>query len=132
MPWRTAEDTARAHRLYISTHPEDLPRTNPQTARRVRTDSIFAARSKGVMDFQIVTYKSDVDGLEIPAYVFAPLKKRGAKGHAAMVWVHGFVHGRFDERFLPFVKEAVASGATSSSRRNYRGSLGYTDANSPT
>jgi dipeptidyl aminopeptidase/acylaminoacyl peptidase len=116
LPWRTAEDTARAHRLYISIHPEDLPRTNPQTANRVRTDSIFAARSAGVMDFQTVTYKSDVDGLEIPAYVFAPLKKRGAKGHAAMVWVHGFVHGNFDELFLPFVIVAP----------NYRGSLGYT------
>src|SRR5437764_1189992 len=104
-PWRTAEDTARAHRLYISIHPEDLPRSNPRTEARRRTDSIFAARSAGVMDFQRITYKSDVDGLEIPAYVFAPLRKRGAQRHAAMVWVHGFVHGNFNEYFLPFVIE---------------------------
>lgn len=125
VPWRTAEDTARAHRLYISLHPEDLPRTNPRTANRVRTDSLFAARSKGVMDFQIVNYKSDIDSLGIPAYVFAPLKKRGVKGHAAMVWVHGFVHGNFDEYFLPFVIEAVQRGYVIVAP-NYRGSLGYT------
>jgi dipeptidyl aminopeptidase/acylaminoacyl peptidase len=125
IPWRTADDTARAHRLYISIHPEDLPKTNPRTEARVRTDSIFAARSAGVMDFQRITYKSDVDGLEIPGYVFAPLKKRGAKGHAAMVWVHGFVHGNFDEYFLPFVIEAVQRGYVIVAP-NYRGSLGYT------
>ena len=127
VPWRTAEDTARAHQLYISIHPEDLPRTNAQTARRIRTDSIFSARAKGVMDFQIVSYKSDIDGLEIPAYVFAPLDKRGPRGHAAMVWVHGYVHGRFEERHLPFVKEAVARGYVIVAPQ-YRGSLGYTDA----
>ena len=127
VPWRTAQDTARAHRLYISIHPEDLPRTNAQTARRIRTDSIFTVRSKGVMDFQIVSFKSDIDGLEIPAYVFAPLDKRGPRGRAAMVWVHGYVHGRFEERHLPFVKEAVAQGYVIVAPQ-YRGSLGYTDA----
>jgi dipeptidyl aminopeptidase/acylaminoacyl peptidase len=126
LPWRTAQDTARAHRLYISTHPEDLPRTNAGSAARLVTDSIFAARSKGVMDFQTVSYKSDIDGLEIPAYVFAPLDKRGARGHAAMVWVHGYVHGRFQERTLPFVKEAVAKGYVIVAPQ-YRGSLGYTN-----
>ena len=125
-PWRTAEDTVRAHRLYISTKPEDLPRTTARADLRLRTDSIFAARSQRVMDFQIVSYKSDVDGLEIPAYVFAPLQKRGPHGHAAMVWVHGYVHGRFEERMLPFVKEAVARGYVVVTPQ-YRGSLGYTN-----
>jgi dipeptidyl aminopeptidase/acylaminoacyl peptidase len=127
IPWRTAEDTARAHRLYISTHPEDLPKSRSDSVARMRTDSIFAARSKGVMDFRIVSYKSDVDGLEIPAYVFSPLQKRGPHGHAAMVWVHGYVHGRFEERQLPFVLEAVAKGYVIVTPQ-YRGSLGYTAA----
>ncbi len=126
VPWRTADDTARAHRIYISIHPEDLPRTYGGSAARLVTDSIFAARSKGVMDFQVVSYKSDIDGLEIPAYVFAPLIKRGARGHAAMVWVHGYVHGRFQERTLPFVKEAVARGYVIVAPQ-YRGSLGYSN-----
>jgi dipeptidyl aminopeptidase/acylaminoacyl peptidase len=126
-PWRTAADTARAHRLYISTDPQDLPKSNAGADARVRTDSILADRTKGVLDFRIVSYKSDVDGLEIPAYVFAPLKLRGEHRHAAIVWVHGYVHGRFEERHLPFVKEAVARGYVVVAP-NYRGSLGFTDA----
>ncbi|HEY6219954.1 MAG TPA: alpha/beta fold hydrolase, partial [Gemmatimonadaceae bacterium] len=125
-PWRTAADTARAHRLYISISPEDLPKTSAQSDRRVRTDSILTARTKGVMDFQIVSYKSDIDGLEIPAYVFSPLKHRGARGHAAIVWIHGYVHGRLDERHLPFIQEAVDRGYVVVAP-NYRGSLGYTN-----
>jgi dienelactone hydrolase len=125
-PWRTAEDTMRAHRLYISIDPQDLPRTNANMAARVRTDSILTARTQGVLDFRIVSYKSDIDGLEIPAYVFAPLKQRGTHGHAAIVWIHGYVHGNFPERHLPFVKEAVARGYVVVAP-NYRGSLGYTN-----
>jgi hypothetical protein len=81
--------------LYVSNRPEDHPRANfdAQITAKRRTDSIFAARSAGVMEFRKITYKSRVDGLEIPAYLFAPLQKRGNAGHAAMVWVHGGVHG---------------------------------------
>ena len=80
-------DSARARLLYVSRDPKDLPTCNCErdmAAKRV-TDSTFEARSKGVMEFRKVTYKSRVDGLEIPAYLFAPLQKRGARGHAAMV-----------------------------------------------
>ena len=48
------------------------------------------------MDYQKITYRSSVGDLDIPAYLFQPLQKRGAKGHAAMVWVHGGVHGNWD------------------------------------
>ena len=75
------------------------------------------------MDFQIVSYKS-VDGMEIPAYVFSPLKKRGAKGHAAIVMVHGYVHGRFEDRQLVWVREAVEQGYVIVTPQ-YRGSTGY-------
>ena len=87
-------DSARARELYVSKNPADLPtcRCERDIARKRATDSTFAARSKGVMEFRKVTYKSRVDGLEIPAYLFAPIEKRGPKGHAAMVWVHGGVH----------------------------------------
>ena len=57
--------------------------------------------------------------------ILAP-EKRGLKGHAAMVWVHGYVHGRFEERHLPFVKEAVARGYVIVTPQ-YRGSTGYTN-----
>ena len=119
-------DSARARELYVSNRPEDHPQANfeRQIAAKARTDSIFTARSKGVMEFRKVTYKSSVDGMEIPAYVFAPLQKRGTHGHAAMVWVHGGVHGNMDEMYLPFIQEAVERGYVIITP-DYRGSTGY-------
>src|SRR5919107_1545679 len=106
LPYRPATLVAL---LYVSNRPEDPPPANhdQQRATKLRTDSIMEAASRGVMQFRKVTYKSSVDGLEIPAYLFAPLHPRGARGHAAMVWVHGGVHGNWTESMLPFVKEAV-------------------------
>ena len=62
--------------------------------------------------------------MEIPAYVFSPLKKRGPKGHAAIVMVHGYVHGRFEDRQLVWVREAVEQGYVIVTPQ-YRGSIGY-------
>jgi dipeptidyl aminopeptidase/acylaminoacyl peptidase len=128
-PWRTAADTARAHRLYVSTDPADMPSIDSaqgaaQIAQRLKTEESFRQRSKGVMDFQIVSYKSSADAKDIPAYVFSPLNKRGAKGHAAIVMVHGYVHGRFEDRQLVWVKEAVQRGYVIVTPQ-YRGSTGY-------
>ena len=79
------------------------------------------------MDFQKVTYRSSVGDLDIPAYLFQPLKKRGPKGHAAMVWVHGGVHGNWGVNMFPFVKEAVERGYVVICP-DYRGSTGYGEA----
>ncbi|HEX3158280.1 MAG TPA: alpha/beta fold hydrolase [Gemmatimonadaceae bacterium] len=119
-------DTARAAELYVSNRPEDHPVADYQRAiaEKAVTDSIYTARSRGVMSFSKVTYKSSVDGMSIPAYVFAPLQKRGPRGHAAMVWVHGGVHGNWDQNYLPFVKEAVERGYVVIAP-DYRGSTGY-------
>jgi dipeptidyl aminopeptidase/acylaminoacyl peptidase len=127
-PWRTAADTARAHRLYVSADTADMPKQDSvraarDIADRLKAEEFFRTKSKGVLDFQIVSYKS-IDGMEIPAYVFAPLKKRGARGHAAIVMVHGFVHGRFEERRLVWAREAVEQGYVVVAP-NYRGSIGY-------
>src|SRR5690606_11863885 len=91
---------------------------------KVRIDSIYAARSAGVMDFKKVTYRSAAGDMDIPAYLFQPLDKRGARGHAAMIWVHGGVHGNWGASMLPFVKEAVARGYVIIAPE-YRGSTGY-------
>ena len=122
-------DSARAAELYVSDRPEDHPPANyaEQMAAKKRTDSIYTARSRGVMQFTKVAYKSGVDGMTIPAYVFAPLKPRGARGHAALVWVHGGVHGNWDQNYLPFVKEAVERGYVVITP-DYRGSTGYGEA----
>ncbi len=122
-------DTARARMLYVSKDPKDLPRANfaAQMAAKRQTDSIYEARSRGVMEFRKVTYKSRVDGMEIPAYLFAPLQKRGARGHAAMVWVHGGVHGNWSQTYFPFVREAVERGYVIITPE-YRGSTGFGEA----
>ena len=119
-------DTARAAELYVSNRHEDHPRPDfdRQIEQKTRTDSIYRARSRGVMDFQKITYKSGVDGMTIPAYLFQPLNKRGPRGHAAMVWVHGGVHGDWGTIYFPFVKEAIERGYVIIAPE-YRGSTGY-------
>jgi dipeptidyl aminopeptidase/acylaminoacyl peptidase len=119
-------DSARAAQLYVSNRPGDLPKADyaRQVEQKRKTDSIYAARSAGVMEFRKVTYKSRVDGMTIPAYVFAPIAKRGAKGHAALVWVHGGVHGDWGTNMFPFVREAVQRAYVVITP-DYRGSTGY-------
>jgi dipeptidyl aminopeptidase/acylaminoacyl peptidase len=119
-------DTARMRQLYVSTRPEDHPPADyaSQITSKKRTDSIYTARSKGVMDFRKISYKSDVDGMEIPAYLFQPINKRGPKGHAAMIWIHGGVHGDWGTTMFPFVKEAIERGYVIIAPE-YRGSTGY-------
>lgn len=121
-------DSARARQLYVSNRPEDHPVANyaEDITDKARTDSIFAARSRGVMRYEKITYRSEVDGMEIPAYVFSPLTTR-PKGHAAIVWVHGGVHGNWDQNYLPFIIEAVQRGYVILAPE-YRGSTGYGEA----
>lgn len=122
-------DTARARQLFVSKNPADLAgcgnNCDAQIRQRKATDSAYAARAKGVLEFRQVTYKSRVDGLEIPAYLFAPLTKK-ATGHPALVWVHGGVHSNWGLSMWPFVKEAVERGYVIITP-NYRGSTGFGD-----
>jgi dipeptidyl aminopeptidase/acylaminoacyl peptidase len=119
-------DSARAEELYVSNRAEDQPPADfeRQIQQKKQTDSILAARAPGAYEFKKITYKSNVDGLEIPGYLFAPLNKRGPRGHAAMVWVHGGVHGDWTQSMLPFVKEAVERGYVIVTP-DYRGSTGH-------
>ncbi|MDH5235394.1 MAG: alpha/beta fold hydrolase, partial [Gemmatimonadota bacterium] len=119
-------DSARAAMLYVSDRPEDHPQANfaQQVTAKARTDSIFAARSKGVMRYEKTSYTSRLDGFTVPVYVFSPLTTRGARAHAAIVWVHGGVHGNWDQNYLPFIIEAVERGYVIVAPE-YRGSTGY-------
>ena len=125
-------DTVRARQLFVSRDPKDLPGCGgdagcaAQIANKHRADSAYAARAKGLMEFQKVKYKSRVDGLEIPAYLFAPLTKRAEK-HAALVWVHGGVHGDWGISMFPFIRDAVQRGYVVITP-DYRGSTGYGEA----
>jgi dipeptidyl aminopeptidase/acylaminoacyl peptidase len=119
-------DSARAAQLYVSKRPADLPKADyqRQVLAKQKADSTYAARSAGVMEFRKVTYKSRVDGMTIPAYLFAPLAKRGTGGHAALVWVHGGVHSDWGTNMFPFVREAVQRGYVVITP-DYRGSTGH-------
>ena len=119
-------DPTRAESLYVSSRPEDHPMGNyaRDMALKALTDSVFRARSQGVMDFQKVRYRSKVGDLDIPAYLWQPMRKRGPRGHAAMIWVHGGVHGNVDLGFQPFVREAIERGYVIIAPE-YRGSTGY-------
>jgi len=119
-------DSARAVQLYVSNRLEDHPVSDYARAIREKaeTDSIFAARSRGVMRYEKTTYRSRHGDLDIPVYVFAPLVSRGARAHAAMVWVHGGVHGNWDQNYLPFIIEATQRGYVVVAPE-YRGSTGY-------
>jgi len=128
-PQRIVMDSARARALYVSADPQDHPTANYARAitAKAATDSIFAARSAGVMKYSKVTYRSAIDGLEIPAYVFEPLTSRGPRTQPALVWVHGGVHGNWDQNYLPFIIEAVRRGYVILCP-DYRGSTGYGQA----
>ena len=115
-----AMDPARAERLYVSTDPTEHS-TGYDFARDVERKAVVDRRYAEVKK---VTYRSRIGDLDIPAYLFEPLEKRGRKGHAAMVWVHGGVHGNWDITMWPFVKEAVARGDVIICP-DYRGSTGY-------
>jgi len=125
-----AMDPARARQLYVSTDPKDHAPAydfGRDVAEKAKTDARYAEASKGVMDFSKITYRSSVGDLEIPAYLFQPLQKRGPRGHAALVWVHGGVHSNWGIAMFPFVKEAVGRGYVVICPE-YRGSTGYGEA----
>ena len=123
-------DEARARQLYVSKDPKDHA-PNRDFARDIEERKAIEQRyedaSKGVMRYRKVTYRSSAGGMEIPAYLFEPLQTRGAGGHAAMVWVHGGVHGNWGINYFPFVKEAVERGYVVICPE-YRGSIGYGEA----
>src|SRR5689334_13089915 len=129
-PRRVVEmDPNRTDLLYVSNKPEDLPTCNcdRDIESQKQIDATYLERTTGVMDYQKIKYISPIDGLEIQAHVFSPMKKRGARGHAAMVWVHGGVHGSWGTNMFPFVREAVERDYVIIAP-DYRGSTGYGEA----
>ena len=125
--WQGPMDEDRARQLYVSNDPADHGRGVDfarQIAQKAEEDGRYAAVTKGIVDFQKISYRSSVGDLDIPAYLFQPLKKGGPKAHAALVWVHGGVHGSWSITMWPFVREAVERGYVVICPE-YRGSTGY-------
>ncbi len=120
-------DPDRARQLYVSKDPKDQSIGTDYKAQedaRKATDARYPDLCKGTIDYQKVSYRSSVGDIDVPAHLFQPIQKRGAKGHAALVWVHGGVHGNWGITMFPFVKEAVARGYVVIAP-DYRGSTGY-------
>ncbi|HSL21056.1 MAG TPA: alpha/beta fold hydrolase [Vicinamibacterales bacterium] len=120
-------DPERARRLYVSNDPADHStgrNFQNDIDQKAQIDARYAEACKGIIDYQKTAYRSSVGDLDIPVYVFQPLVKRGPRGHAAMLWVHGGVHGNWDVNYFPFVKEAVERGYVILAPE-YRGSTGY-------
>lgn len=119
----------RAQLLFVSADPAHHPPADyaRDMAIKAAIDQRYEEESRGVMDFRKVSYRSPIGDLDIPAYLFQPLQKRGPRGHAAMIWVHGGVHGNWGLEMVPFVKEAVARGYVIICPE-YRGSTGYGEA----
>jgi dipeptidyl aminopeptidase/acylaminoacyl peptidase len=120
-------DEERARALYVSRDPKDhSPGYDFQRdiEQKAEMDKRYADASRGVMDFRKISYRSSVGDLDVPAYLFQPLTTRGARGHAAMVWVHGGVHGNWGIGMFPFVKDAIERGYVIICPE-YRGSTGY-------
>jgi dipeptidyl aminopeptidase/acylaminoacyl peptidase len=117
---------ARAALLYVSDRPADHPPADyaADIAGRLWTERFYRQVTRGVVDYRKVRYRSPVGDLDIPAYVFQPRSRRGERGHAAMIWVHGGVHGNWDAGAWPFVREAVERGYIIIAPE-YRGSTGY-------
>ena len=122
-------DDARARQLYVSNKFEDHSRPNFQAAidAKKAEDARYVDACKGILECTKVSYRSSVGDMDIPAYLYQPLQKRGPRGHAALIWVHGGVHGNWAITYLPFVKEAVARGYVVVAPE-YRGSTGYGEA----
>jgi dipeptidyl aminopeptidase/acylaminoacyl peptidase len=127
--WSGPMDSVRARQLYVSRSPTDLQGCGTRCDRGIenkrKTDSTYTAKAPGNYEFLKVKYKSRVDGLEIPAYVFVPIN-RGTTKHAALVWVHQGIHGDWDLTMYPFVIDALKRGYVIIAP-DYRGSTGYGD-----
>ena len=122
-----AMDEERARRLYVSNKSGDHAIDydfDADVRERTQAEARYAHASRGVMDFQKVSFRSSVGDMDIPAYLFQPLEKRGRGGHAALVWVHGGVHGNWGINMFPFVRDAVERGYVVICP-DYRGSTGY-------
>jgi dipeptidyl aminopeptidase/acylaminoacyl peptidase len=122
-------DEARARQLYVSNKFEDHSKPNFENAVKAKAaeDARYADACKGVMECTKITYRSNVGDMDIPAYLFQPLDKGGPRSRAAMIWVHGGVHGNWSISYFPFVREAIARGYVIIAPE-YRGSTGYGEA----
>lgn len=104
--------------------PPRVPDFDRMLQEQAATDAAWRTASAGFMQMEKITYRSQMGDLDVPAFVFQPLKMRGAKGHPAIVWVHENIRGHLYEHYIPYIREATAKGYVVIAPE-YRGSIGY-------
>lgn len=102
----------------------DFDRMSQQQAE---TDKAWRKAAAGYMQVEKITYRSSAGDLDIPAWVFQPLKLRGPRQHPAIVWTHENIRGHLYEHYIPYIREATARGYIVIAPE-YRGSIGYGQA----
>src|SRR5947209_12941432 len=113
--------------LSLPLHGQLQPRTpdfERQAQDQAETDRTWREASAGHRQMEKMTYRSRVGDLDVPAFVFQPLRLRGAKGHPALVWVHENIRGHVYSHYIPYIREATAKGYIVIAPE-YRGSIGY-------
>jgi dipeptidyl aminopeptidase/acylaminoacyl peptidase len=96
--------------------------------RKKEDDELIAKLCQDArLDYRKITYRSNADNMEIPAYLFLPLQPRGPKGHPALVWVHGGVASSFSSGSIPLIRQAIERGYIVIAP-DFRGSTGYGEA----
>src|SRR3954469_5615544 len=100
------------------------PNFDRMLEQQAETDKTWRTASDGVMQMEKITYRSAAGDLDVPAFVFQPLKPRGPKSHPAIVWVHENIRGHLYEHYIPYIREATSKGYVVIAPE-YRGSIGY-------
>lgn len=75
----------------VASSPTDV---EDMRVRQAATDEAWRRASAGHMRMEKITYRSRVDNLEIPAFVFQPLQPDGRASHPALVWTHEDIRGQ--------------------------------------
>ena len=139
---RAAADSASEPSTKASaprTTPRPMDRHELYRQRKEARDAALKRLAQGVLRLRKLSYKSREGAFEVPCYVFEEredtsdvseasarrtLRRRAREKRPLLIWIHGGVHGDFDESYFPFVAEAVRRGYIVVAPE-YRGSTGY-------
>src|SRR4051794_5425588 len=80
------QTTAAAPQTDRGTEPRQNrePDFDKQLQQQSETDKTWKAASQGYMRTEKISYRSRAGDLDVPAFVFLPLKPRGPRGHPAL------------------------------------------------
>jgi dipeptidyl aminopeptidase/acylaminoacyl peptidase len=123
-----SQKPSESPRTVVTAQAEPTESGRPDFARLLRqqaeTDRTWRSAGDGFMQVEKIIYRSSRGDLDIPAFVFQPLRTRGNRQHPALVWVHENIRGHLYEHYIPYIREATARGYIVIAPE-YRGSIGY-------